>query len=124
MTFLQHVGGFFKTIFADATRVAVAIEPVVDIAFPAIATLYNATVQAVATAETAATVAGAQTGSGAQKLAAVTAAIEPLAVAYPQGQGIRANTAQIEAWTNAVVATLNALPAPDSLIAPAAAKAA
>lgn len=113
MTFLQHVGNFFKTVFADATRVATAIEPVVDVAFPGISTLYNATVQAVATAETAATVAGATKGNGTQKLAAVTAAIEPIAIAYLRGQGIQANTAQIEAWTNAVLATLNALPAPN-----------
>lgn len=112
MTFLQHVGHFFKTVFADVAHVAIAIEPVVDIAFPGIATLYNATVQAVATAETAATAAGAGTGSGSQKLAAVTAAIEPIAVAYLAAQGIKANTNQIAAWTNAVVATLNALPAP------------
>jgi hypothetical protein len=112
MTFLQHVGGFFKTIFADGVRVAAAVEPVVDVTFPGIAVLYNATVQAVATAETAASAAGAQTGSGAQKLAAVTAAIEPIAVAYLKEQGINANTAQIQAWTNAVVSTLNALPAP------------
>ncbi len=112
MTFLQHVGNFFKTVFADVTHVAVAVEPVVDVAFPGIAPLYNATVQAIATAETAATAAGAASGSGAQKLAAVTAAIEPIAIAYLKGQGIQANTAQIQAWTNAVVATLNALPAP------------
>ena len=109
MTFLQHVGNFFKTIFTDATHLAVAVEPIVDVAFPGIGTLYNATVQAVATAETA---AGAATGSGPKKLAAVTAAIEPIAVAYLEGQGITASAAQIQAWTNAVVATLNALPAP------------
>ncbi len=112
MTFLQHVGNFFKTVFADVTNVAKAVEPVVDVAFPGISTLYNATVQAVATAETAATAAGAEAGSGTKKLAAVTAAIEPIAVAYLRGQGIQANTSQIQAWTNAVVATLNALPAP------------
>jgi hypothetical protein len=112
MTFLQHVGNFFKTVFADVTHVAQAVEPVVDVAFPGIASLYNATVQAVATAETAATAAGAQTGSGAHKLAAVTAAIEPIAIAYLKEQGISANSSQIQAWTNAVVASLNALPAP------------
>jgi hypothetical protein len=112
MTFLQHVGGFFKTLFTDVTRVAIAVEPVVDVAFPGIAVLYNATVQAVATAEAAAITAASATGSGTQKLAAVTAAIEPIAIAYLQGQGIQANTAQIQAWTSVVVATLNALPAP------------
>ncbi len=114
MTFLQHVGSFFKTVFADVTHIATAIEPVVDVAFPGISTLYNATVQAVATAETAALAAGAAKGSGTQKLAAVTAAIEPIAIAYLNGQGIKANATQIQAWTNAVVATLNALPAPSS----------
>ncbi len=117
MTFLQHVGNFFKTVFADATHVAVAIEPVVDIAFPGISTLYNATVQAVATAETAGAAASATGGNGVAKLAAVTAAIEPIAIAYLKGQGIAANAAQIEAWTNAVVATLNALPAPAAVSA-------
>jgi hypothetical protein len=112
MTFLQHVGNFFKTVFADVTHVATAMEPVVDTAFPGIASLYNATVQAVSTAETAATAAGKATGSGVNKLAAVTAAIEPIAIAYLKQQGIQANSSHIKAWTNAVVATLNALPAP------------
>ena len=117
MTFLQHVGNFFKTIFSDVTRVATAVEPVVDAVFPGIGSLYNATVQAVATAETAAAAAGAASGSGEHKLAAVTAAIEPIAVAYLKQQGINANSQQIVAWTNAVVATLNALPAPATKIA-------
>lgn len=115
MTFLQHVGNFFKTIFADVARVAVAAEPVVDVAFPGIAPLYNATVQAVATAEAAGTAAaGAQKGNGPAKLAAVTAAIEPIALAYLKQNNITANSAQIAAWINAVVATLNALPAPNA----------
>ena len=113
MTFLQHVGSFFKTIFADVTHAAVAVEPVVDVAFPGIATLYNSTVQAVSVAEAAGVAASSSTtGNGPAKLAAVTSAIEPLAVAYLQSQGITANTAQVQAWVNAVVATLNALPAP------------
>jgi membrane-associated protease RseP (regulator of RpoE activity) len=113
MTFLQHIGSFFKTVFVDVTHVAVAIEPVVDVAFPGIAVLYNATVQAVSTAEAAGVSAATSTsGNGAAKLAAVTAAIEPLAIAYLTSQGIAANTVQVQAWINAVVATLNALPAP------------
>jgi len=113
MTFLQHVGSFFKTIFADTVRVAGAVEPVVDLAFPGIATLYNSTVQAVSVAEAAGEAASSSAaGNGAAKLAAVTSAIEPLAVAYLKSQGITANTTQVQAWINAVVATLNALPAP------------
>lgn len=113
MTFLQHVGSFFKTVFADVTHVAEAVSPVVDVAFPGIAPLYNATVQAVATAEAAGTAAaGSSSGNGAAKLAAVTAAIEPIALAYLKEQGITANSSHITAWVNAVVATMNALPAP------------
>lgn len=122
MTFLQHVGNFFKTVFADVTREAVAVQPVVDLAFPGIAPLYNATVQAVSLAETAAVAAGSITGSGTNKLAAVTAAIEPIALAYLKQNGITANSTHIEAWVNAVVATLNALPAPTASTAPAAVK--
>lgn len=113
MTFLQHVGSFFKTIFADGTKAAAAVEPVVDLAFPGIATLYNSTVQAVSVAEAAGvSAASSSTGNGPAKLAAVTSAIEPLAVAYLKSQGITANNTQVQAWVNAVVATLNALPAP------------
>jgi membrane-associated protease RseP (regulator of RpoE activity) len=113
MTFLQHVGSFFKTILADGIKVSGAVEPVVDLAFPGIAVLYNSTVQAVSVAEAAGeAAAGSSTGNGAAKLAAVTSAIEPLAVAYLKSQGITASSMQVQAWVNAVVATLNALPAP------------
>jgi membrane-associated protease RseP (regulator of RpoE activity) len=105
MTFLQHVGNFFKGIFADVTHVAVAVEPVVDLAFPGIAPLYNATVQAVSVAEAAGTAAaGATTGNGAAKLA------------YLRQNGIQADSTHIQAWINAVVATLNALPAPSAAV--------
>ena len=107
---LQHVGKFFKVIFSDATKVAEIAEPVVDIAFPAVASLYNFTVQQAALAETAAE--GAK-GSGAQKLAAVIAAVTPYAVASLKADGVpEPTTAQITAYVNAVVASLNALPAP------------
>ena len=107
---LQHVGKFFKVIFSDATKVAEIAEPVVDIAFPGIASLYNFTVQQAALAETAAK--GAK-GAGAQKLAAVIAAVLPYAAAALKKDGVPEPTeAQIEAYVNAVVASLNALPAP------------
>lgn len=117
-TFLQHVGGFFKTIFTGAIKVAEVAEPVVDIAFPGIASLYNFTVQQAALAETAAE--GAK-GAGAQKLAAVIAAVLPYAAATLKKDGVPEPTeAQIEAYVNAVVASLNALPAPMNVNAEAA----
>ena len=109
-TFLQHVGGFFKSIFKSAIKVAEVAEPVVDIAFPGVASLYNFTVQQAALAETAAE--GAK-GAGAQKLAAVIAAVLPYAASALKADGVPEPTeAQIEAYVNAVVASLNALPAP------------
>jgi hypothetical protein len=117
-TFLQHVGGFFKSIFKGAIKVAEVTEPVVDIAFPGVASLYNFTVQQAALAETAAE--GAK-GAGAQKLAAVIAAVLPYATSALKADGVPEPTkAQIEAYVNAVVASLNALPAPVSTSAEAA----
>jgi len=111
-TLLQHVGSFFKQLFTGATKVAEAAEPIVDIAFPSVANLYNFTVQQAALAETAA--AGAS-GTGAEKLAAVVAAVTPYATSALQADGVPAPTsAQITAYVNAVVASLNALPAPVS----------
>lgn len=109
-TFLQHVGGFFKTLFTATTKVAAAAEPIVDIAFPSVASLYNFTVQQASLAETA---AAGTSGAGAQKSAAVIAAVTPYATAALKADGVPAPTsAQIASYVNAVVASLNALPAP------------
>jgi len=111
-TFLKHVGTFFKTLFIDATKVAKAAEPVVDLAFPSVASLYSFTVQQASLAETA---AAGVSGAGTQKLAAVVAAVTPYATSALQADGVPApTTTQITAYVNAVVASLNALPAPVS----------
>lgn len=118
-TFLQNAGSkilaFFKNdinpIIKDGQQIALGAEPIVDMAFPGIGVLFNATVAAIGNAEAAGQAASATGGNGAQKLASVLASIEPLAIAYLQEQGITANTAQITAWINAIVAALNALPA-------------
>jgi len=111
---LSTVGHGFAKFFGVALKVAVAAEPFVDIAFPGIALLYNTTVNEVAKAEAAAIAAGAQSGTGAQKLAMVIASIEPAFEEYAKATGIPdAQKAQtIENWVNAVVASLNAIPAP------------
>lgn len=107
---LEHVGKVFKTIFTDATKVAEIAEPIVDIAFPGVAPLYNFTVQQAAMAEAA---AGGASGTGPQKLAAVSAAVLPYATAAMKNDGVPAPTAtQIVDYVNAVVASLKALPAP------------
>jgi len=111
-TILEDVGKGLKVFFTDATKVAQAAEPIVDIALPGIAGLYNATVNEVVNAEAAAIAAGQQTGTGAQKLAAVVAAIEPTFNAYAVSIGLPAQPiGTIEAWVNAAVAGLNTIPA-------------
>lgn len=115
ISILDDVGSALKKFFGVEITVAQAAEPIVDLAFPGISVLYNATVNEVATAETAAIAAGVQTGSGPQKLALVVAAIEPTFNQYLQAQGLPAQpTATIENWVNAVVAGLNAIPATSS----------
>ena len=111
---LSNVGKAFEKFFGAAVKVAQVAEPFVDIAFPGVATLYNTTVNEVAKAEAAALAAGAQNGTGAQKLAMVVASIEPVFEEYAAATGIPpALKAQaIENWVNAVVASLNAIPAP------------
>lgn len=111
---LSAIGHGLKVFFSGAVKVAVAAEPIVDIAFPGIAVLYNTTVAEVAKAEAAAIAAGQQNGTGQQKLALVIAAITPVFEDYAKQTGIpTANQAQtIEQWVNAVVASLNAIPSP------------
>lgn len=109
---LDDVGSALKTFFTGAVKVAEAVEPFIDLAFPGLAALYNATVAAVAGAEASAALAGAQTGTGAQKLALVVSSIETSFNAYWKsiGNTTTPTQAQIEAYVNAVVASLNAIP--------------
>jgi len=108
---LQDIGKGFKKIFSVVVDAAVVAEPIVDTLFPGLASLYNTTVLAVANAENAAISAGAQNGTGVQKLALVVASIESSFNAYAKANGLAApTTATIEAYVNAVVASLNAIP--------------
>lgn len=111
-TILSDIGNGLKKFFNVADGIAKAAEPIVDVAFPGIAILYNTTVTEVGNAEAAAIAAGAQSGSGAQKLAAVVAAVTPYFTQYSSQNGLPAPTsAVITNYVNAVVASLNAIPA-------------
>ena len=125
-TFLQHEGtvivNFLKKdvepIIAEGDVLAKDSEPVVDLAFPGIAPLFNGTVAVVGTIEaaTASAVANAPAGStSAQKAALALAAAGPLFTAWMQQYGVDPSTTNIGAAINAVVAFLNALGAPGSL---------
>jgi hypothetical protein len=111
---LEDVGNGLKKFFGVAVTVAQDAEPIIDLAFPGIGTLYNLTVAEVAKAETAAIAAGQQNGTGAQKLALVIQAITPAFQEYAATSGIptASQAATITSWVNAVVASLNAIPAP------------
>lgn len=111
-TILGDIGNALKKIFAVGAEAAVIAEPIIDVAFPGISALYNLTVNAAANAEANAVAAGAQTGTGPQKLALVVASIEKDFAAYATAAGIPYSQATIQAWVNAVVSTLNAIPAP------------
>ena len=109
---LSDIGNGLKKFFNLALPFAAAAAPIVDVMFPGIAGLYNATVTEVGNAETAAIAAGAQNGTGAQKLAAVVAAVTPYFTQYASSNGLPAPTeAVIQNYVNAVVASLNAIPA-------------
>ena len=108
---LSEVGHGLEVFFTDATKVAQLAEPIVDIALPGIASLYNLTVTAAVNAENAAIAAGKQSGTGTQKLALVTASIYNDFAAYAKAAGISYNQTTITNWINAVVATLNSIPA-------------
>lgn len=109
---LGDIGSVLKKVFSGAVTVATAAQPIVDVAYPGIASLYSATVAAAAQAEAAAVAAGQQSGSGPQKLALVVAAIEKEFNTFASSNGIsNATTQTVENWVNAVVASLNAIPA-------------
>lgn len=110
-TILSDIGHGLKLFFTGAVTVAKAAEPVVDILFPGVSVLYNTTVNAVAAAESAAIAAGSQNGTGVQKLAMVVASVENDFAAYAKANNITYDTTHITAWVNAVVASLNAIPA-------------
>jgi hypothetical protein len=112
---LSDIGHGLKKFFGVAVDAAQVAMPFVDVAFPGIGPLYTATVAAAAQAEAASVAAGQQNGTGPQKLAMVVAAIEKEFQDFAAANGIPSVTVKtIENWVNAVVASLNAIPAAQS----------
>ncbi len=112
VTLLNKVGAVFQVVFKDATKVAVAAEPIIAVAFPAISGLFNMTVSLATGAEAAAVAAGAQGNTGAAKSALIISALETYITQEATALGIKApTTAQVQTWINAVVAALNAFEA-------------
>jgi hypothetical protein len=109
MTFLQHLGNFFKKALGIAVTVAKDAEPVVDLLFPTVAPLYNSAVGLAIGAEA---MAPTLTGTGPQKLAQLVASLEPQAIAWAAQNGVVWPVAEIQKWASAVVDTINLIPAP------------
>jgi hypothetical protein len=109
MSFLGHVGNVFKKILGIAVTVAKDAEPIIDLAFPAIAPLYNSAVGLAIGAEAMAPTA---TGTGPQKLEQVMTFLAPQALAWAKQNGIVWPEADIQKWASAVVDTMNLVPAP------------
>lgn len=121
VSFLEKAGKDILAIFKGAEAIATDVAPIIDVAFPAIAGIYNMTVSAVGNAEALGEVAATQGSTNAQKLANVLSAITPTATQTLAGFGINVDKTHLTAYVNAVVASLNALPAPAAAAAPVAA---
>jgi hypothetical protein len=120
-SFLSAIGNDVKKVFAFISSPAGQTiiqtgEGVAEAIDPGLSGLFNIAntyiTEAVKT-EAIATAAGQQSGSGTQKLAAVTSAVTPTVLAYAQQAGLATPTAtQIQNAANAIVAFLNAFPPP------------
>jgi len=112
LTFLQHIGSIFKDILHIGEKVAVTAEPIIDIAFPNVAPIYNTAIGLAISAE--GTIDSAQGKTGEQKLASALQKIEPQIAAWAKTNGIEWDQAQIQKWLSAVVDSLNLIPSPTS----------
>lgn len=115
---LSTIGADIKGVFtwigsAKGQQVISAGEGAVETVFPQLTGIINLANQGLVEAvkiEALAAAAGEQTGSGVQKLAAVTSAITPTALAYAQQHGFPVPTATtIQNAANGLVAFINAL---------------
>jgi hypothetical protein len=124
-TLLQHFGSKIVDLFKKAAPIVNDVvkegaelgevaEPIVDTAFPTIAPLYNLVESSILQAEaTGQSILSSTSGGGTTKLAAVVNGLEPIFVAYYQKEyGTTPTLAEIEAYVQAIVDSLNALPAP------------
>ena len=111
---LGDIGNGLKKFFGIVIGAAKVAQPIVAVLFPGVSSLYSVIVNEVANVETAAVAAGMQSGSGAQKLAAVLAspAVQAEFAAIEKALGVPTLSVEEQtAFINAVVASLNALPA-------------
>lgn len=110
MSTLETIGKVFLTIFKDADKVAVVAEPFVDIAFPALAPIYNAAANGAAAAIKAGQGAVVSTNTDTQNVVAVAIAVEPVLAQFAKDSGLPApTTATILQYAEALAASLKKL---------------
>lgn len=113
MTFLKKLGSLALTILTFGAIGLKDAAPIISIFDPTLGALMNATATQIVAAEAAGTSAATSapaTDNGAQKLALVVTAIEPLALEMAQKYGISNPTqTQLEGWVNGFVLAFNAL---------------
>lgn len=100
-----------------SVAVATAINPVLGASIGGVETLINAALKQILSMEASAAAVGAQSGTGAQKAAAVTAALVPQTGALLATLGVKSATADeaqalATAVNNGLTTILNAIPAP------------
>lgn len=103
MTLLQKIGHDFLKVLGYVEEGAEIAEPVIDLAVPGIALVYNATVSFLQTAMAAATANSATTLTPAQ-IAAIATTMEPYVIPYLTTLGVTNPTsAQVQAYLNSVI---------------------
>lgn len=109
-SFFQKVGVDLEKVIGLGAKVAAVAEPVVDILFPAVATLYNGAVNEAVKLLTAGQAAAAAGGGATVQLENVAAAVAPQLVTYLESQGLPAPTADhINAFTQSILQSLQVL---------------
>lgn len=110
MSFLKHVGNFFRSVLHIGEEVAMVASPIIKVAFPDVSPLFNSAIGLAIAAE--ATVAGA-TGNGPQKLAQVVTGINPLIDKFVADNNLGSwASADRAKFASAIADALNLIPAP------------
>jgi hypothetical protein len=107
---LETIGRAFVDIFKDVDKVARAAEPFVDIAFPALAPVYNASANGADAAITAAKNAVSSTNTDSENLLAIAIAVEPVLAKFAADAGLSApKTGVVIQYADALQKVLAAL---------------
>jgi hypothetical protein len=113
VSFLDKIGHDFKKGIDVVLPFAAAASVGISVANPALGALVQTGIAVIAQTEQKFTAIGQQSGSGEQKLAESTQVLAPIALALLQANGVKdATVAHVQNFINALVAALNAFPAP------------